>query len=374
MSASPPASSADRLPQLDGLRGAAILFVAWHHFGLHLPGWMDIGPIAPNIFFILSGYLITRSILKRGMGTGQMLAYHARRFARLLPALYVMLLVGWLAGLEEFREGLGWHAGFLTNFQMVAQDDWSGAVSHLWSLAVQEQFYFLWPLVLFLPARLLPGTFLALIVGSALFRAGCLLAGTTDFFRWFLLPGSLGAFAAGALLAWLMLRSRGEKLIPPQWMLPTAGLVLGFWVAGRRLRGLEGTGHPALALVEIFETITILFLLVILLQNLNAPVVRMFSFKPLVGIGRVSYGVYVWHMLVARAFGPLLDHAGLTVQAHSFARCFFLSFASVGVAWLSWISLERPFIAWVRRLSEPGGAWQTIQMRAGKIFTRTDQV
>ncbi len=170
------ASTSDRLPQLDGLRGAAILFVIWHHFGLHLPGWLDIGPIAPSMFFLLSGYLITRSILGGVMGPAQMAGYHARRFARLLPALYVMLLVGWLIGLEEFRDGLGWHAGFLTNFQMVANDDWSGSLSHLWSLSMQEQFYFIWPLVLLLPNRLLPGAFLTLFVGAAVFRAGCLQA------------------------------------------------------------------------------------------------------------------------------------------------------------------------------------------------------
>jgi peptidoglycan/LPS O-acetylase OafA/YrhL len=359
---------ADRLPQLDGLRGAAILFVVWHHFGLHLPGWLDIGPIAPNMFFLLSGYLITRSILKRGMGPARMASYHARRFARLLPALYVMLLVGWLAGLEEFRGGLGWHAGFATNFKMVADNDWSGSLSHLWSLAVQEQFYLLWPFVLFLPARLLPGAFLTLIAGAAVFRAGCLHAGTTDFFRWFLLPASMDAFAAGALVAWLMIRHHDQRLISPRWMIPAAGLAAACWVVGRRLRYLEGTGHVALALVDVFETVTLTFLLVVLLQNLSAPIVRLFSFKPLVGIGRVSYGVYVWHMLVAYAFGPLLDRAGVTVQSHDLIRCLILTFASVGVAGLSWIALEKPFIDWVRRVSEPGGLWQGLRGRLAKFF------
>lgn len=364
------APTSDRLPQLDGLRGAAILFVIWHHFGLHLPGWLDIGPIAPSIFFLLSGYLITRSILGRPMGPGQMLGYHIRRLARLLPALYLMLVVGWLVGLEEFRDGLGWHAGFLSNFQMAGTDDWSGSLSHLWSLSVQEQFYFIWPLVLFLPNRLLPGAFITLFFGAAVFRAGCLHAGTSDLFRWLMLPASFDAFSAGALVAWLVRRHEGRPLIPAKWMAAATTIALICWLIARKLRYLEGTRHMGLAFVDLFETVTLAFLLMVLLQNLSAPVVRIFSFKPLVAVGRVSYGVYVWHILVAYAFGPLLDAAGVTTQAHDIVRCAFLTIASVSVAWLSWIAIERPFIEWTRRASAPEGLWQILRERIAKALGR----
>lgn len=368
MTSTPATTSPDRLPQLDGLRGAAILFVVWHHFGLHLPGWLDIGPIAPSIFFLLSGFLITRSILKRTMGPAQMVSYHARRFARLLPALYLMLLVGWAVGLKQPRDHIGWHAAFLTNFQMVANDDWSGSLSHLWSLAVQEQFYLLWPFVLLLPSRLLPGAFLTMFVGAAVFRAGCLHAGTSDFFRWFMLPASLDAFSAGALVAWLMKRHEDRPLIPPRWMGAAALLALVCWVVARKLRYLEGTRHMGLAFVDIFEAVTLTFLLIVLLQNLSAPVVRLFSIKPLVYIGSVSYGVYVWHMLVAYAFGPMLDAAGLKVQTHDVLRCLVLTAASISVAGLSWIALERPFVGWVRRITAPDGLWDAIRGRLAKFL------
>jgi peptidoglycan/LPS O-acetylase OafA/YrhL len=365
------APTTDRLPQLDGLRGAAILFVIWHHFGLHLPGWLDIGPIAPSIFFLLSGYLITRSIMKRPMGPAQMASYHARRLARLLPALYVMLLVGWVAGLEEFRDGLGWHAAFATNFQMVAKDDWSGSLSHLWSLSVQEQFYFVWPLILFLPSRLLPGAFVTFFVGAAVFRAGCLQAESSDFFRWFMLPASFDAFAAGALVAWLMIRHQGRVLVSPRWMASATTVALVCWLIARKLRYLRGSGHIGIAFIDTLETITLAFLLIILLQNLSAPVVRIFSFKPLVTIGRVSYGVYVWHLLVAYAFGPMLDAVGITTEAHDVARCAVLTTVSVGVAWLSWIAIERPFLEWTKRLTTPDALGQSFGTRLARIFSKT---
>jgi peptidoglycan/LPS O-acetylase OafA/YrhL len=91
---------------------------------------------------VLSGYLITRSLEKmRGQVTGAgLLSFHTKRLTRLVPALYIMLALGWLAGLEEFRDNILWHAGFLTNVHMALTGEWVGFLSHLWSLATQEQF------------------------------------------------------------------------------------------------------------------------------------------------------------------------------------------------------------------------------------------
>lgn len=359
-------STAQRLPQLDGLRGAAILFVVWHHYGLHLPGWIDIGPIAPSIFFLLSGFLITQSLLKRPLSSGQLVSYHARRFGRLLPALYIMLIVGWFTGLPEFRTHLGWHVAFLSNVRMVISDDWAGSLSHLWSLAVQEQFYLLWPLVFLLPARFLPIAFAGLVLSAAVFRAVCLQADLSDFFRWFLLPASLDAFGAGALVAWTLKTREGGRLIPRAWLLPAFAVAAGCWIVARNLRLLEGTGHVALAVVDLLETVTITFLLIILLQNLCPPIVRIFSCRPLVAVGKISYGVYVWHMLVVYAFDPLLARAGITLTDHSVLRCGILTAASLAVASLSWIAIEKPFLLWVRKLTAEDGLWTLLRERVAK--------
>lgn len=149
---------------------------------------------------------------------------------------------------------------------------------------------FLWPFVLLLPSRLLPGALLTLVVGAAVFRAGCLQAGTSDFFRWFMLPASLDAFSAGAPVAWLMKRHEDRSLIPRRWMGAAGLFTLVCWVIARKLRYLEGTRHMGLALVDILETVTLTFLLVVLLQNLSTPILRLFSAKPLVYVGRVSSG------------------------------------------------------------------------------------
>lgn len=366
----PAHTNPDRLSQLDGLRGLAILFVMWHHFGLHLPGWLDWGPVAPNIFFLLSGYLITRSLLKmqKNPAGGQIFGYHARRFTRLLPALYIMLGVGFLIGLPEFREGIGWHALFASNLQMIANDEWSGYASHLWSLSVQEQFYFIWPLILFLPTRFLPATMVFIFIGSALFRAWCLRAGMTEMFRWLMLPSSLDTFAAGSLIAWLMIHRKNGPMIPSFWRLPAALAAIGCWFYARNLRGLYGTGDPALAFVDTFETAFFAWMLIELLEFPKSALSKAFSNPLLCQVGRISYGLYIWHMLVFLAVAPHLDAWGLTSAQNNILRCGALTLASAGVAVVSWIALEKPFIAWGKRLTAPSGWIETTRARVAKIL------
>ena len=132
-----------------------------------------------------------------------------------------MIAVGWLAGLEEFRDNIAWHAGFLPNVHMAITGEWAGFLSHLWSLAMQEQFYMARPLIVLLPARCLLPTLLLAYAGTGVFRAWCLHTSASDLFRWFMLPGSLDAFAAGGLVA-----RKGVEIIPRKLRLPVAALAI----------------------------------------------------------------------------------------------------------------------------------------------------
>lgn len=369
-----PSVQPDRIAALDGLRGLAVLFVAIHHFGLHLPGWLDWGPVAPNIFFLLSGYLITRSLLKMQENPvpGQLFRYHAKRLTRLLPALYAMLAVGWLVGLEEFREGWLWHAAFASNIQMVRQDEWSGYASHLWSLSNQEQFYLLWPLLLLLPVRWFVPALFSIALGALVFRLWCLHVGASEFFRWLMLPSSLDTFAAGGVIAWAQ-RARGRApLLAPRWRWVVAAGAVGCWFLARDMRGGYGTNSLSLAFIDTFENIFFAWLLVEFLQHGRSLLSRMFSFAPLCFVGRVSYGVYLWHMLVLLVLAPVLDAVGLTSGAHLWLRCAVLVAASVAVAWVSWILLEKPAIDWGRRLTAPEGLFTLWRARIVKFFGRIE--
>ncbi len=350
------------LPQLDGLRGVAILAVIFHHFGFHPPGWMDWGPVGPNLFFALSGYLITLSLWKlrdkaaaEAQGFGWLLAkFHARRMARLLPAIVVLLAIGWLWGLPEYRESWAWHLTFLTNMLMVWNNAWVGSLSHFWSLSLQEQFYLLWPMVLLVPRALFPYAMLIVALGAGAFRLGCIWTGVPEFARWFLLPSSLDAFAVGGLVAWMLRHGWGKIVNSPKWAGWFCIGAVAALVFSRYLRYLPDT-HPGTAAVEWFECIFFCWLLLRLVGAPHSFAARALTLRPLIYVGKVSYGIYVFHALVSVALSGWLASMGLSHLP--FVRAVVLSGVSIAVAAASWRWIERPLGSWVRRLHRPVGIW-----------------
>jgi len=148
------------VPGLDGLRALAVLAVVAYHVDF---GWAQGGLLGVGIFFTLSGYLITDLLLAHQAATGrlQLVSFWHRRARRLLPALFVMLalVAGWVALLQRaqlpaLRGAMAAAAGYVSNWWFIAQNSSYFArfgppspLGHLWSLAVEEQFYLIWPFV-----------------------------------------------------------------------------------------------------------------------------------------------------------------------------------------------------------------------------------
>ena len=150
-------------PQLDALRAVAVLGVMLHHYWPEAEKALGLstGFLGVQLFFVLSGFLITGILLRArdrvqlgqsstAHGIGQ---FYVRRVLRIFPLFYAMLAIAWLAGLPEVRDSLPWHLMYASNVYMVRIQDWHGSVSHLWSLAVEEQFYLVWPFVIFFMPR-----------------------------------------------------------------------------------------------------------------------------------------------------------------------------------------------------------------------------
>jgi peptidoglycan/LPS O-acetylase OafA/YrhL len=345
----------DYLPQLDGLRGLAILAGVFHHFDFHPPAWMDWGPVGPSVFFLLSGYLITLSLWKlREKHTGglwnfsQVLAsFHARRICRLLPVVGVLLAIGWLCNIQEYRETWLWHATFLSNFYIVAQNEWVGSLSHLWSLSLQEQFYLVWPLTLLVPRPLFPHAMISVILGAAMFRLGCIVMGASEFSRWFLLPGSLDAFATGGLAAWIVQNRRAGAIAKKELALPLLVAALSSLALSRYLRFLPNT-NPGIAAVELFECAFFGWLLLCLVTAPKSAASGALTFRPLIFIGKLSYGIFVFHSLVGVSISPWLKTFGLDHENYPLLRATILACFSITVAAVSWRWMEQPLNHWVR--------------------------
>jgi peptidoglycan/LPS O-acetylase OafA/YrhL len=204
-----------RIAGFDGLRAVAVTFVFVAH-RFHLPGTDLLGFWGVSAFFCLSGYLITgilhayRRAIERGEASGfaQLRRFLLRRSLRIFPIFYltiaVVALVAFVApGYGDLRHGLPWHAAYLSNIYVsLVRQEWVGHLSHLWSLATEEQFYLLFaPLLLFTPSRWHARVCAGLVL-VAIFALGALLwVRVPDPVLYTFPPISFGLLATGGLAA-----------------------------------------------------------------------------------------------------------------------------------------------------------------------------
>src|SRR5579862_5884064 len=356
------------LPQLDGMRALAILLVFIAHWvpfeaAGRVIEWGRIGMV---LFFTLSGFLITGILLRcrdHSPTPGTALrAFYIRRTLRIFPIYYTLLAVLLLLGYEPVRKDLAWHLTYLANFSaaFIRPEGTYFAVSHLWSLCVEEQFYLLWgPMVLYFPPKGLWISSVAMIGGGIAFKLIGSLAGLSLWQVWVSTPGNLGL---GALLA-ILLRDREAHVRLREWLLrwgPRIGLP-GVLV----LAWAHRTFEHSLAVYGAFFDISVGLIMGVLLesaaQDRRYALGALFSWAPLRYVGKISYGLYLFHQPVrrllqavwVREFGVTLGNTGLSTFL--LATC-----ATVGVAVLSWHLFENPINRLRGRFrycgSIPGGA------------------
>jgi peptidoglycan/LPS O-acetylase OafA/YrhL len=298
-------------PALDGLRAIFILLVLTGHAGVP---FMQGAALGVDGFFVLSGFLITCLLLQEWQqhGSISLKRFYTRRALRLLPALYVVLAVVSLITIFSLKgegavaTGRGVLLSFFysTNFVTAIYPDYDiglGLMSHSWSLAVEEQFYLVWPILLI-------GLLSLRITGKKLAICTGLLILASPLWRFLLLSGgySLANFYVGmntradALLTGCtlgVLASMGLVLPSERaarvtrWLLPLASIILAYLIVDPGwLRSLSGY-YAVFPLVGLCAAVPILHLVV----SPSGRLAQLLSWKPLVTLGVVSYGVYLWH-------------------------------------------------------------------------------
>jgi peptidoglycan/LPS O-acetylase OafA/YrhL len=292
--------------QLDGLRAGAVAAVAWSHW---LPAFQFGLPLGAGVhlFFVLSGFLITRILLDlrhapdRGAAIGR---FFVRRALRLFPAFYVVLALAWLADVPLAAETWRWHAAYLSNVYIARQATWQGHLSHFWSLAVEQQFYVIWPwVVVWAPKRwLVPSLVAATLVGPA----AHLLAASRGLAEpfWALVPGgSADSLGLGALVAVSMTGASTTlgRLRHWQWAAVAAAVV---WLTIALVEVTTGAPLPLLAARQLVQGIVFAWIVAAAVDGLPGVTGRILSNRIVVAIGRISYGVYLVH-----AFAPLVVDA-----------------------------------------------------------------
>jgi len=335
------------VPSLDGIRAIAVLLVMAAHLNLVLGGGIGV-----DIFFVLSGYLITAILLAEFSATGKisLTRFYARRALRLLPALILLLVVFnvYVAIFQNKEQAttarwdslgaLFYMANWLRSFGRNL-----GALGHLWSLSIEEQFYFLWPaaLIFVLKRKLGVGQIMALISLVVLvINVDRLLLynGLPSFNRIYNgLDTRLDTLLVGCALA-----LSGYRRVPSR-VLSLAGVVAAIYlfyiiVFGASIFYGMTFGFTILAFGAAL-------VLAATISNPGGILVKFLRLRPLVWIGRLSYGLYLWHFPVfALAPGWLsTSRPGLTMFTKVFVTFLCATF--------SYYLVERPCLNFKKRFS-----------------------
>ncbi|MBR26683.1 MAG: hypothetical protein CML46_07045 [Rhodobacteraceae bacterium] len=340
-------------PEIDGLRTISVGAVLIYHATFTLAGreLLPSGYLGVDVFFVISGFLITSLIAREKAATGRfsIADFYERRARRLLPALFVVIFASlpfaWTLLLPS--QMLDYAASLLASVFFVSNMYWYGSLTqygadsglvkpflHTWSLAVEEQFYIVFPLVyvglLGVARRAMPWLLAGLAAGGLIFADWMTIQDRNLSFYWLL--SRLWELGAGAWLAH-MLHVRPEFLRLPILRRTMPALGLALIVAPMFLPQIEWR-HPGLTTAP-----TVLgAVLVIWFAGGRDPATRLLSSRIFVGVGLISYSLYLWHYPIY-AFGRLHDPDPTVMHKLSWMA---LSFA---LAWFSWRVVERPFRA-----------------------------
>ena len=369
-------ASLRRIPSLDGLRAISIVLVMGLHtvqrYGVdhpdHPPGllWSVVlnGSLGVTIFFVISGYLITRLLLheQETRGAISMAGFYIKRAFRILPPLYVYVAVLVLLSAAGRLALTKWDVvSALFFFHNYAITSTSWAIEHFWSLSVEEQFYLIWPVILILCLRQrgLAGRDRAALVAGAVIVASPLIRVISFRTHQPLLHDGAGfhmhadTLMFGCAAALLEGKSWFERIygtLTKVWWLPVLGLAIGSYL---EMRFQNYWNFPV---GETYTGVLLAFVLLWTVRNADSLPGRFLNARVITHIGVLSYSIYLWQTL-------LLHHMNASVFAGAgwIGRFPFNWIAILLVAEVSYLVVEQPSLRLRNRLLRSSHVYQAPQ-------------
>ncbi|MGE7624361.1 acyltransferase family protein [Viridibacillus sp. NPDC096237] len=361
---------------LDGLRALSVLAVILYH--LHFKS-VEGGYLGVTIFFVLSGYLITDLLVSEWDKTGRidLKGFWIRRFRRLIPALFIMLiLVGtWITLFQEellvgLRSEIVAAAIYFSNWFYIAQDHSyftsfapPSPLQHMWSLAVEEQFYIVWPIIIMVGLKLVKnrgtlalGIFVAALVSAILmfvmYEPGVDPSRVyygTDTRAFSVLIGAALAFVWPSRKLAKNVTKDAEKFLNIIGSISFALLVL-------MMMTMDETGSFLYMGGMLFASVVTAILIAVIVHPASY-IGNLFSFKPLIWIGARSYGIYIWHFPIVVLMG-----AGVGNEAIGFTKLLIIIVLTLLFAGLSWRYVEDPirrgqWRVWLNKFQSKEWSW-----------------
>lgn len=362
-----------KIPALDGVRGLAVLLVLLSHFFL-VEFWTNerayvlaqAGWLGVDLFFVLSGFLITGILLDSRHNKHYWSSFYKRRVLRILPLYFFVVTVTWLTILFiektpdrlQGYDSFAWFFTFTPNIAMALKGNWLSHsnvfnLNHLWSLAVEEQFYIFWPfLVRFLPVRWLAGLCFCIVFFSTPLRHWVAGEQGVNSVASYVLPFTrMDGLAAGSFLA-VFFRLDLHHFIPfDKWIVRIVLCWTGWEIAQIFLHGTE---------LRLYNLSALFFASILYLSlntDRNALIRWVCENTFLRHLGTYSYGLYVFHQMFIfeweNWFAKPLLHSGLPLALSQTIYVLLAFSGTYLLARLSWVLIERPFLklkdVWARR-------------------------
>jgi len=345
------------MKQLDALRALAVTGVLYHHWinsktdpipiFKHSINW---GLIGVDLFYVLSGFLITGILLKskQQITTGKQTIYSClktffvRRILRIFPIYYLTLAVAYLLSITPVPETIWWHLCYASNIYIAQRGDWPGTISHLWSLAVEEQFYLIWPwIILLIPEKMLFSVLIFIISLGPIFRHICDILDVGEISKVVITIGNMDLFGIGALLAYLISHNLVNSY-KSQCYLKLCLIVGGIMFTESLLLRSFGINNSLSNFSRTFEGLFICYVIYRTSIGFKGLMGRILEFKPLLYLGKISYGIYLYHSFIKSVAPNMLN--ALSISMPSTIGGQFVVFASLTIitASLSWYIIEKP--------------------------------
>lgn len=346
--------------QLDSLRAIAVLIVIASHYVQDYFLFFNWGFAAVSLFFVLSGFLITGILLtarhkdeaNRTSKVASLRRFYLRRTLRIFPLYYAIVIYG-IITVPAIKDTWAWHASYTLNFQMASAGKYFSEITGpFWSLGVEEQFYLVWPfIILFTPLRRLPAVLLAVILLGPLSRFICVAADFSPQAVSYLPTSCLDALGLGSFLAFSRHSFGRERF----GRFPF-GAGAGVGVMSLALLLLLHWNYSwAKPLVDVVSplSLSLVFVWIILkcAKGIHGVTGQALELKPLIYLGKISYGLYALHML--GFFLTKTIFKTLSVTSRGALSCASLV-TTVIIASASWHLFESPINNLKERLSEWG--------------------
>lgn len=364
--------------QLNGIRFIAVLLVLIDHWLIPINPFSFLGHLGVVIFFVLSGFLITRILFENADSCRthhsspfvKMIRFIYRRSLRIFPIYFLLLFVGFVFQLSNFSNLSLWLITYMPNFYIISHQGWMGVWDHLWSLAVEEQYYLLFPyFIFFVSVSRYPRLLLSMLLLGLGARLGFYLFAAHEVKENFWMISyvnpiaAIDSFGLGGVLAYLFhyKQSLYEKLVAQVYLLPLSLLLFGGILVLSEQSTYVHDNIYSIVFERLFAGLFSFFLIAQALSNQTWIMGRFLQVGWVSYLGQISYGIYLYHNVVYNYYhmkgNTIIGYLSnflpeLTSELPNFIYLkFAISFIIVLVlASVSWFFIEKPINRFKNRI------------------------